>query len=129
MQIPLSGRNAVVGRAFVVHELEDDLGKGKYLACNSSSCFSRKLPSKVAEGRVRCSCYLLLSFIFLIFLFGHASAGGHELSLTTGNAGGRLACGMYTCTFIYMLICFQNRLEIHYIFQTHLWFPSLASVF
>ncbi|CAI0398079.1 unnamed protein product [Linum tenue] len=47
-QIPLSGPNAVVGRAFVVHELADDLGKG-----------------------------------------------GHELSLSTGNAGGRLACGMY----------------------------------
>ncbi|KAF9594194.1 hypothetical protein IFM89_028851 [Coptis chinensis] len=46
-QIPLSGPNAVVGRAFVVHELADDLGKG-----------------------------------------------GHELSLSTGNAGGRLACGM-----------------------------------
>uniref|UniRef100_G9M4K6 Superoxide dismutase [Cu-Zn] n=1 Tax=Equisetum arvense TaxID=3258 RepID=G9M4K6_EQUAR len=46
-QIPLSGPNSVIGRAFVIHELEDDLGKG-----------------------------------------------GHELSPTTGNAGGRLACGI-----------------------------------
>ncbi|KAG7035977.1 Superoxide dismutase [Cu-Zn], chloroplastic, partial [Cucurbita argyrosperma subsp. argyrosperma] len=50
-QIPLSGPNSVVGRAFVVHELEDDLGKG-----------------------------------------------GHELSSTTGNAGGRLACGVVGLT-------------------------------
>lgn len=50
-QIPLTGPNAVVGRALVVHELPDDLGKG-----------------------------------------------GHELSLTTGNAGGRLACGVVGLT-------------------------------
>ncbi|KAI5083025.1 hypothetical protein GOP47_0002768 [Adiantum capillus-veneris] len=50
-QIPLSGTNSVVGRALVVHELEDDLGKG-----------------------------------------------GHELSSTTGNAGGRLACGVVGLT-------------------------------
>ena len=28
VQIPLTGPNAVVGRAIVIHELEDDLGKG-----------------------------------------------------------------------------------------------------
>jgi len=50
-QIPLTGPHSVVGRAFVIHELEDDLGKG-----------------------------------------------GHELSSTTGNAGGRLACGVVGLT-------------------------------
>lgn len=50
-QVPLTGPNAVIGRAFVIHELEDDLGKG-----------------------------------------------GQELSLSTGNAGGRLACGVVGLT-------------------------------
>ena len=29
-QIPLSGPNSIVGRAVVVHELADDLGKGDH---------------------------------------------------------------------------------------------------
>ena len=29
-QIPLSGANTIVGRAVVVHELQDDLGKGDH---------------------------------------------------------------------------------------------------
>ena len=51
---------------------------------------------------------LLLTFVFLyIFLFGYASAGGHELSLTTGNAGGRLACGM--CKVLLSICLYVSR--------------------
>ena len=53
-QIPLEGANSIIGRAFVIHELEDDLGKGD-----------------------------------------HSEPGTQgKTSLTTGNAGARLACGV-----------------------------------
>ncbi|CAI5993391.1 unnamed protein product [Closterium sp. NIES-65] len=68
LQIPLSGPNSVLGRAVVVHADADDLGKG----------------SKSVLG-----CAVVT----------HADAddlgkGGVELSKATGNAGGRVACGV-----------------------------------
>lgn len=57
-QIPLSGPNSIVGRACVIHELEDDLGLG-----DSSEIGTQ---GKTSE--------------------------------TTGNAGGRLACGVIGLT-------------------------------
>ena len=57
-QIPLSGANTIVGRACVIHELEDDLGTGD-----------------------------------------HSEPGTQgKTSKTTGNAGGRLACGVIGLT-------------------------------
>ena len=58
MQIPLTGKNSIVGRAFVIHELEDDLGTGDNSEIGT-------------QGKT---------------------------SSTTGNAGGRLACGVVGLT-------------------------------
>jgi Cu-Zn family superoxide dismutase len=63
MQIPLSGANSIVGRAFVIHELEDDLGKGD----NSEIGTQGKTSSTTGNAGARlvffCS-YLFYSFIF-----------------------------------------------------------------
>lgn len=49
---------------------------------------------------------MLPSFYF-ITIYIILDAGGHELSLSTGNAGGRLACGMHIAPkfFLWMLEC------------------------
>lgn len=66
----------------MVHELEDDLGKGKLIF------HIYNLLSVVCRSALKRK----LVFIVLLFPLQH-STGGHELSLSTGNAGGRLACG------------------------------------
>jgi Cu/Zn superoxide dismutase len=59
----------------VVHELRDDLGKGNIhqISKQTGVVLSVDIRSNLCNN-------MLLT-------------GGHELSLTTGNAGGRLACG------------------------------------
>jgi Cu/Zn superoxide dismutase len=66
----------------VVHELEDDLGKG----VTSSTCIPHFLSIQL----------VVRSPFNIVFL----CLGGHELSLSTGNAGGRLACGMFSLLYL-----------------------------
>lgn len=57
-------------------------------------------------------------FLLVLSAFSFTFTGGHELSLTTGNAGGRLACGMkknYKLELIYpfhVLLFFQSNIII-----------------
>ena len=52
MQIPLTGQNSIVGRAFVIHELEDDLGKGD----NSEIGTQGKTSSTTGNAGARLAC-------------------------------------------------------------------------
>ena len=52
MQIPLTGKNSIVGRAFVIHELEDDLGKGD----NSEIGTQGKTSSTTGNAGARLAC-------------------------------------------------------------------------
>lgn len=61
----------------------------------------------------------VFKFSFSLTTFGFSHAGGHELSLSTGNAGGRLACGM--CLFIWCslwFICIYIFIIVHFHMHT-----------
>jgi hypothetical protein len=53
LQIPLSGANSIVGRAVVVHELQDDLGKGDHSQPGTQGKTSKTTGN---AGAPRCCC-------------------------------------------------------------------------
>lgn len=51
---------------------------------------------------------LSLCNILYIVLDRWGCAGGHELSLSTGNAGGRVACGLFLINILLVLVYYMN---------------------
>ena len=90
MQIPLSGANSIIGRAFVIHELEDDLGRGDSSEIGTQGESRRdveRVPSRTRRAR---ESERLTERRFPTF----SSPSKGKTSKTTGNAGARLACGI-----------------------------------
>ncbi|GFZ14055.1 copper/zinc superoxide dismutase 1 [Actinidia rufa] len=77
---PLCGPHSIIGRAVVVHADPDDLGKGKDV--------------KGILGCLKEPVFLFMFYYGIDSLKHFLGWSGHELSLTTGNAGGRVACGV-----------------------------------
>ena len=60
MKIPLSGAISLVGRAVVVHELQDDLGKGDHSQPGTQGKTSKTTGNAGAQPRLRaCSAAAL----------------------------------------------------------------------
>eukprot|EP00898_Chlorokybus_atmophyticus_P008449 jgi/Chlat1/8605/Chrsp86S08021 len=79
-KITLMGPNSILGRAMVVHEKEDDLGKGKQCLMETGRVCTHET-TRPGE------CLSNITWHELIY------SGNNEESKKTGNAGGRLACG------------------------------------
>ena len=91
MQIPLSGANSIIGRAFVIHELEDDLGRGDSSEIGTQGESRRDVDAFRRErARAREKSERLTERRFPAF----SSPSKGKTSKTTGNAGARLACGI-----------------------------------
>ena len=91
MQIPLSGANSIIGRAFVIHELEDDLGRGDSSEIGTQGESRRDVGAFRRErARAREKSERLTERRFPTF----SSPSKGKTSKTTGNAGARLACGI-----------------------------------
>ena len=111
--IALAGPNSIVGRALVVHELEDDLGRGDHSqpgtqvrvsVCASWTGANRHMagPDAVCIGTTSAAKKTFISE----WEWSEMEEGGltdatrplirvqGKTSKTTGNAGGRIACGV-----------------------------------
>ena len=74
--------------------------------CVLSDCVALSLISKLTASV--CGLWVLFSAIKLSLKtvgFVFVCSGGHELSKSTGNAGGRVACGTFTGHFLPKASC------------------------
>ena len=78
LQIPLSGANSIVGRAVVVHELQDDLGKGDHSQPGTQGKTSKTTGN---AGAPHCCCRV-------------ATLSCTRTDPARPLAGARLACGV-----------------------------------
>ncbi|THG15433.1 hypothetical protein TEA_020912 [Camellia sinensis var. sinensis] len=112
-QIPLCGPNSIIGRAVVVHADPDDLGKAILISIVGGFSYSQYCINQHTSFVISMIHQIRSASIPLASspTEGVSSAGGeeqrygwqrcgeggeHELSKSTGNAGGRVACGYKT---------------------------------